>query len=81
MVRLEQKKGIRVVAKNKVDVTGDQTQTEKFLHARAEKVGGDWWKLIPLEDLTPGEYAIVVSTPGTPSDDDNRVVWDFGVDK
>jgi hypothetical protein len=78
MVRLERKKELRVLAKNTVAVTGDQSQSEKFLHSRAEKFGGDWWKLIPLEDLTPGEYAIVVSAPG---DEGDGVVWDFGVDK
>lgn len=78
MVRLERKKDLRVLAKNKVAISGDQSQTEKFLHSRAEKFSGDWWKLIPLEDLTPGEYAIVVSAPGA---DGNGVVWDFGVDK
>jgi hypothetical protein len=77
MVRLERKKDLRVLAKNKVAISGDQSQTEKFLHSRAEKFSGDWWKLIPLEDLTPGEYAIVVSAPGA---DGNWVVWDFGVD-
>ncbi len=78
IVRLERKKDLRVVAKNKVESAGTQSQTEKFLHSRAEKFSGDWWKLIPLEDLTPGEYAIVISAPG---DDGNGVVWDFGVDK
>ncbi len=77
MVRLERKKDLRVLAKNKVAISGDQSQSEKFLHSRVEKFGGDWWKLIPLEDLTPGEYAIVVSAPGF---DGYGVVWDFGVD-
>ncbi len=77
MVRLERKKDLRVVAKNKVAITGDQSQAENFLHSRAEKVSGNWWKLIPLEDLTPGEYAIVISAPGF---DGSGVVWDFGVD-
>jgi hypothetical protein len=78
IVRLERKKGLRVVAENKVEAGGEKSQKEKFLHARAERFGGDWWKLIPLEDLTPGEYAVVVSAPG---EDGNGVVWDFGVDK
>ncbi len=77
MVRLERKKNLRVLAKNTVSIGGDQSQSEKFLHSRAEKFGGDWWKVIPLEDLTPGEYAIVVSASGA---DANGVVWDFGVD-
>jgi hypothetical protein len=76
IVRLERKKDLRVVAKNKVSMVGDQSQTEKFLHSRAEKFSGDWWKIIPLEDLTPGEYAIVLSVAG----DENGAVWDFAVE-
>jgi hypothetical protein len=77
IVRLERKKELRVLARNKVAMSGEQNVKEKFLLSRAEKFSGDWWKLIPLEDLTPGEYAIVISAPG---DDGNGVVWDFGVD-
>jgi uncharacterized surface anchored protein len=75
IVRMEQKKDLRVVAKNKVSNRGGESVTEKFVHARPEKFSGDWWKIIVLEDLTPGEYAIV-STAGP-----NGVVWDFGVDQ
>lgn len=77
IVRLEQKKDLRVLAKNKVAITGDTNVTERFLQSRAEKFSGDWWKIIPLEDLTAGEYAIVISAPG---DDGFGVVWDFGVE-
>jgi hypothetical protein len=77
IVRLERKKELRVLAKNKVAISGEQSVTEKFLHSRAEKFSGEWWKVIPLEDLTPGEYAIVISASG---DDGNGVVWDFGVE-
>jgi hypothetical protein len=78
IVRLERKKDLRVVAKNSISISGDQSQTEKFLQSRAEKFSGNWSKLIPLEDLKAGEYAIVISAPG---DDGNGVVWDFGVGK
>jgi hypothetical protein len=78
IVRLERKKDLRVLAKNTVGISGNQSVTEKFLHSRAEKFSGDWWKVIPLEDLTPGEYAIVISASG---DDGNGAVWDFGVER
>jgi len=77
IVRLYRKKDLRVVAKNKVSIAGQQSVTERYLHTRAEKFSGDWWKLIPLEDLTPGEYAIVLFVGG----EDASVVWDFGVEK
>jgi hypothetical protein len=77
IVRLERKKDLRVLARNKVAISGTASQTEKFLHSRSEKFSGDWWKLIPLEDLTPGEYAIVISANG---DDGNGVLWDFAVE-
>jgi hypothetical protein len=78
IVRLERKKDLRVLAKNKVAISGEENSIEKFLHSRAEKFSGDWWKIIPLEDLTPGEYALVISAGG---DDGNGAVWDFGVEK
>jgi hypothetical protein len=77
IVRLERKRDLRVLAKNKVGMTGEASVTERFLQARVEKFSGDWWKIIPLEDLTAGEYAIVISTPG---DDGYGAVWDFGVE-
>ena len=82
LVRLERKKGSRVVTTNKVSFKGDQSSTEKSILSRAEKFGGDWWKLIPLEDLKPGEYALVVSrVSDSPDSKDNATaVWDFGVD-
>jgi len=78
IVRLEKKKDLRVLARNKLRISGDESTSEKFLQARAEKFSGDWWKVIPLEDLTAGEYAIVISAPGN---DGGGIVWDFGVER
>jgi hypothetical protein len=76
MVRLERKKDMRVLARNKVPNRGDPGVKESFVHTRAEKFSGDWWKMIVLEDLTPGEYAIVSTAAGQ-----DGMVWDFGVEK
>jgi hypothetical protein len=77
IVRLERKHEARVLSTNKSGLTG-QSLKEAFLHSRAEKFSGDWWKLIPLEDLAPGEYAIVIQDA---PDEQSSVVWDFGVNK
>jgi hypothetical protein len=78
IVRLERKKELRVVARNKIGPGGQESVKEMFLHSRAERFSGEWWKLIPLEELTPGEYAIVIEGAGGEA---NGVVWDFGVDR
>ncbi len=78
IVRLERKREMRVVAENKIDRGGSESSKETFLHSRAERFSGDWWKVIPLEKLTPGEYAIVIDGV---KDEESGLVWDFGVDK
>jgi hypothetical protein len=78
IVRLEKKKDVRVVATTKVGPTGEQSVEQTFLHSTAEKLGGDWWKVILLEALKPGEYAIVMDDA---VENGNGLVWDFGVDK
>jgi hypothetical protein len=76
IVRLERKKDKRMVGKDTVAFTGEQNLKEKFVLSRAEKFSGEWWKMMPLENLTPGEYAVVDTVPGQ-----DAVVWDFGVEK
>jgi hypothetical protein len=78
IVRLARKSGLRVVAENKIGLGGSESSKETFLHSRAERFSGDWWKVTPLEELAPGEYAVVID--GT-KDEQSGLVWDFGVDK
>jgi hypothetical protein len=78
IVRLERKREMRVVAENKIAQGGSESATETFVHSRAERFSGDWWKVIPLEELTPGEYAVVIDGV---KDAGSGLMWDFGVDK
>jgi len=55
-----------------------QSVKEAEVRLRPEKFSGDWWKLIPLQELAPGEYAIVIEGL---SESDSVVVWDFGVNR
>ena len=76
IVRLERKRELRVVATTRVGL-GGQSVKEMFLASRSEKFSGDWWKLVLLDGLTPGEYAIVIADRGEYR---SELVWDFGVD-
>ena len=77
IVRLECKRELRVVATTKTGLGGTSVK-QTFLASRSEKFSGDWWKLILLDGLTPGEYAIVIADRG--GEYRSEVVWDFGVD-
>ncbi len=76
LVRVESKKGNRVVGNLKVSIIGKTSEETSAVKVRAEKFSGDWVKLLPLENLEPGEYA-VVEMLGAKSM--NTYVWDFGV--
>ncbi len=78
IVRLERKREMRVVAENKIGLGGSESSKQTLLHSRAERFSGDWWKVIPLEELTPGEYAVVLDGI---KDEGSGLVWDFGVDR
>lgn len=77
VVRLERKRELRVVATTKTGLSGENVK-QTFVLSRAERFSGNWWKLVLLADLTPGEYAIVIADTGGYR---SEVVWDFGVDK
>ena len=77
VVRLVRKRELRVVATTKTRLGGESVK-QTFVGSRAERFSGNWWKLMLLEELTPGEYAIVIADTGGYR---SEVLWDFGVDK
>ena len=80
IVRLAADKGrnLRVVGRDKVSMKGNEQASYQVVKTRAEKFSGDWWKVVPVEALAPGEYAVVI---GSDSQETNADVWDFGVEK
>jgi len=79
IARANVKKDVRVVGNLKVTFTGKTSQEGNFIPANVEKVGtGEWVKITPMQDLPPGEYA-VVEMLGT--EEMNLYVWDFGVNR
>ena len=79
IVRAEVKKDDRVIGNLKVTFTGKTSQEGNFIPASVEKVGtGEWVKVMPAQDLPPGEYAVVEMLG---PDEMNLYVWDFGVNR
>jgi hypothetical protein len=79
IARADAKKDVRVVGNLKVTFTGKTSQEGNFIPANVEKLGtGEWIKIVPAQDLPPGEYA-VVEMLGT--EEMNLYVWDFGVNR
>jgi hypothetical protein len=76
LVRAQPKKGNRVVGNLKVSIIGKASEETSTVNVRAEKFSGDWVRLVPVEKLAPGEYA-VIEMLGNKSM--NTYVWDFGV--
>ena len=80
IVRLAVDKGrdLRVVGRDKVSMKGNEQASYQVVKTRAEKFSGDWWKVVAVEPLTPGEYAVVIESN---SQETNEDVWDFGVER
>ncbi|MDR3762990.1 MAG: hypothetical protein P4M01_02735 [Acidobacteriota bacterium] len=77
LARLERKRDKRLLGGN-APRSGEDALTQRFVRARAEKFSGDWWKIVLLEDLSPGEYALLDYTGGAIQ---GNLVWDFTVEK
>jgi hypothetical protein len=76
IVRAEVKKTARVVGVVKIGITGKASQEQKFIETTNEQMSGGWVKIMPVNELPPGEYAVVemLGKAGM-----NLYVWDFGV--
>jgi len=77
IVRVDQRKGVRIVGTVHVSPTGNITQEENVIPMVAEVLPGKHWlKLKAKEPLLIGEYALVEILD---SKDMNASVWDFQV--
>ncbi len=76
IVRLQSKKGKRIVGDIRTNAFGKTSQEQNLIITDSLKLTGGWIKLTPVNVLEPGEYA-VVEMVGTNAM--NTYVWDFGV--
>src|SRR6266568_2554223 len=78
IVRVDQRKEVRIVGAIHVSPTGTVTQDEDIIPTKLEALPGKHWlKLTPLKPLLIGEYALVeILSPS----DINQSVWDFRID-
>jgi len=78
IVRLDQRRAVRLVGAIHVSLKGEVRQDEDVLPASDELLAGKrWLKIIPTEKLTPGEYALVEVLS---ADEISQSVWDFRID-
>lgn len=75
IVRVENKKDLRIVGKLNIAVYGKVSQKESWIPVTTSPLG-DWVKLTPSEPLPPGEYAVVELLDKKQI---NLFVWDFGM--
>jgi hypothetical protein len=76
IVRVQLKKGKRIVGDIKTNPLGKTTQEQNVIVTSSQRLTGGWIKLTPITALDPGEYAVVemLDKNGV-----NTNVWDFGV--
>jgi hypothetical protein len=78
IVKVDERKAVRIIGAIHVSPTGNVTQNEDVIPAKVEVLPGKhWMKLTPETPLTVGEYALVeIISPS----DISQSVWDFRVD-
>jgi hypothetical protein len=76
IVRCEKKKENRVVMTFKIAIYGKVKETAQYIKTHVESISEYWVKIIPLDPLEPGEYALVEWDDKGAA---NQYVWDFGV--
>jgi hypothetical protein len=76
IVRVKVKSGKRIVGDVKRAANGSISVAQDSVKTTIDRVGSGWLKLTPIEDLAPGEYAIV-ETRGP--DALNLYIWPFSV--
>ena len=82
IVRTEVKNGKRIVGDVKRQVTGKISQEQHVVKTTITRVSGGWFKLTPVDNLPPGEYALIETlgqTDAVGKQAMNLYVWDFGV--
>jgi hypothetical protein len=78
IVRVDERRAIRIVGAIHMSHDGTVTQDEDVMPTKVEVLPGKHWlKITPAQQLTIGEYALVeILSPS----DINQSVWDFRVD-
>jgi hypothetical protein len=76
IVHTKVKNGKRVVGDFKRAPNGKISGDQNFVKTTIDRVSGGWLKLTPIENLAPGEYALIEMKG---SEGMNLYVWDFGV--
>jgi hypothetical protein len=78
IVRVDERKAMRIVGAIHVSVTGTVTQDEDVIPTKVEVLPGKHWlKITPIKPLLLGEYALVEILSAS---DINQSVWDFRLD-
>lgn len=77
IVRVDEKKGNRVVGNVSIAIYGKVKEKANYIETDVAAVAppGPWIKIVPVQKLQPGEYALVEML----DEGMNRFVWDFGV--